>query len=98
MTTFAPEQSVRHPDHGEGRIVVDQGVFSLVQFGTDIHRVETAQLMRIESLEDRLADLTTDDSTATLAKAQALVLQGSISAEHGIGAIGGMLVSQQVNV
>ncbi|MES2846565.1 MAG: helicase-related protein [Pseudomonadota bacterium] len=83
MTTFAPEQSVRHPDHGEGRIVVDQGVFSLVQFGTDIHRVETAQLMRIESLEDRLADLTTDDPTATLAKAQALLIR-SINDQWGV--------------
>ena len=83
MTTFAPEQSVRHPDHGEGRIVVDQGVFSLVQFGTDIHRVETAQLMRIESLEDRLADLTTDDPTATLVKAQALLIR-SINDQWGV--------------
>lgn len=83
MTSFAPEQSVRHPDLGEGRIVVDQGVFSLVQFGTDIHRVETAQLMRIESLEDRLADLTSDDSTATLAKAQALLIR-SINDQWGV--------------
>lgn len=83
MTTFAPEQSVRHPDHGEGRIVVDQGLFSLVQFGTDIHRVETSQLMRIETLEDRLAKLKTDDSNAALAKAQALLIR-SINDQWGV--------------
>lgn len=83
MTTFSPEQAVRHPDLGEGRIAIDQGVFSLVQFGTDIHRVETSQLTRIESLDDRLADLVTDDPTETLARAQALLIR-SINDQWGV--------------
>lgn len=83
MTTFLPEQAVQHPEHGDGRMLVDQGLFSLVQFGTDIHKVETTSLSRLETLTDRVACGATDDPAQTLARAQALLIR-SINDQWGV--------------
>lgn len=83
MTTLLLDQAVHHPDHGEGRVLVSQGALTIVRFGSDIQNVETSALTRIESLADRLNDARADDPTATLARAQSLLIR-SVNDQWGV--------------
>ena len=83
MTDLLPDQAVDHPDHGEGRVLVSQGTFTIVRFGSGIQNVETSGLIRIESLFDRLDAARGDDPTATLARAQSLLIR-SVNDQWGL--------------
>ena len=81
--TFAPDQPVRHQQHGEGRVVADLGVTVVVRFGAAIEQVEAAELSRVRSLRDALEEGQLDDPLAALARAQALAIQ-SVNDQWGV--------------
>jgi superfamily II DNA or RNA helicase len=81
--TFAPDQPVRHRQHGEGRVVADLGVTVVVRFGAVIEQVEAAELSRVRSLPDALEEGRLDDPLAVLARAQALAIQ-SVNDQWGV--------------
>lgn len=83
MPTFKVDQHVRHPQHGEGRVVADLGVTVIVRFGVAIEQVETAELSRVRSLADALEDGRLDDALAALTRAQALAIL-SVNAQWGV--------------
>lgn len=81
--TFAPDQPVRHRQHGEGRVVADLGATVVVRFGAGIEQVEATELSRVRSLRDTLEEGRLDDPLAVLARAQALAIQ-SVNAQWGV--------------
>ncbi|MGL3210966.1 DEAD/DEAH box helicase [Bradyrhizobium sp. BR 1433] len=83
MPIFTADQRVRHPQHGEGRVVTDLGATVIVRFGVAIEQVEAAELSRMRSLTDALADRRFDDALATLTRAQALAIH-SINDQWGV--------------
>ena len=83
MPTFTADQRVRHPQHGEGRVVADLGITVIVRFGVAIEQVEAAELSRVRSLVDALADGRFDDALAALTRAQALTIH-SVNDQWGV--------------
>lgn len=83
MTRFLQDQAVRHPRHGEGRVVANLGETVVVRFGADLQQVESAELEELRSLADSLATGALDDSLAVLARAQALAIQ-SVNDQWGV--------------
>lgn len=80
---FRADQTVRHPRHGEGRVVADLGATVVIRFGPAIEQVEAAELTGIRSLADALAEERLDEPLAAIAKAQALAIQ-SINDQWGV--------------
>ncbi len=83
MPVFTADQHVRHPQHGEGRVVADLGVTVIVRFGVAIEQVEAAELSRVRSLADALEDGRLDDALGTLTRAQALAIH-SVNDQWGV--------------
>ncbi|MCW2283151.1 superfamily II DNA or RNA helicase [Rhodoblastus acidophilus] len=83
MTKFTADQCVRHPQHGEGRVVADLGATVVVRFGMAIEQVEAAELSRVRSLMDALANGRFDEALATLTRAQALAIR-SVNDQWGV--------------
>lgn len=83
MTTLAPDRPVRHPRHGEGRVVADLGSTVVVRFGASLEQVERGELELVRALADALAEGRPDDPLATLARAQALLIR-SVNDQWGV--------------
>ncbi len=83
MPVFTADQHVRHPRHGEGRVVTDLGITVIVRFGGAIEQVEAAELARVRSLADALDDGRFDDALAALNRAQALAIR-SVNDQWGV--------------
>lgn len=83
MTTLAPDCPVRHPRHGDGRVVHDLGDTIIVRFGAVLEQVERSELQVVRSLVDALSEGKLDDPLAVLARAQALLIQ-SINDQWGV--------------
>ncbi|MCW2275299.1 helicase SNF2 [Rhodoblastus acidophilus] len=83
MPTFTADQPVRHPQHGEGRVIADLGVTVVVRFGVAIEQVEATELSRVRSINDALADGQFDDALASLSRAQALAIR-SVNDQWGV--------------
>ena len=89
MTALAPDRPVRHPRHGEGRVVHDLGDTIIVRFGAALEQVERAELEVVRSLSDALNEGVIDDPLAVLTRAQALLIRsikrpvGRIFRAHG---------------
>jgi ERCC4-related helicase len=77
MTTLTPDHPVRHPHHGEGRVVADLGTTVVVRFGAAIEQVERSELEIVRSLAEALAEGVPDDPHAALARAQALLIRST---------------------
>jgi superfamily II DNA or RNA helicase len=83
LPAFTADQHVRHPQHGEGRVVADLGVTVIVRFGVAIEQVEAAELSRVRSLADALEDGRLDDALGALTRAQALAIH-SVNDQWGV--------------
>jgi ERCC4-related helicase len=83
LPVFTADQHVRHPQHGEGRVVTDLGVTIIVRFGVAIEQVEAAELSRVRSLTDALEDGRLDDALGALTRAQALAIH-SVNDQWGV--------------
>ena len=83
MTVLAPDSPVRHPRHGEGRVVHDLGDTIIVRFGAALEQVERGELEVVRSLGDALTEGVLDDPLAVLARAQALLIR-SINDQWGV--------------
>lgn len=83
LPAFKVDQRVRHPRHGEGRVVADLGATVVVRFGVAIEQVEAAELVRVRSLTDALEDGRLDDALAALTRAQALAIH-SVNDQWGV--------------
>ena len=80
---FPADQLVRHPAHGEGRVITDLGDTVVARFGEVIQQVEAGELIRLRSLEDALRESHMDDSLAALTRAQALAIR-SVNDQWGV--------------
>jgi len=83
MTALAQDRPVRHPRHGEGRVVHDLGYTIIVRFGAALEQVERGELEVVRSLADALTEGVSDDPLAALARAQALLIR-SINDQWGV--------------
>lgn len=83
MTTLRTDQLIRHPDHGEGRVVTDLGQTLVVRFGNRLEQVEREAVMAVRSLPETLASKKLDDPLQALAKAQSLLIR-SINDQWGV--------------
>ncbi len=83
MIVLSPDRSVRHPRHGEGRVVHDLGDTVIVRFGAALEQVERGELEAVRSLADALNEGVVDDPRAVLARAQALLIR-SINDQWGV--------------
>jgi hypothetical protein len=83
MTALASDRPVRHPRHGEGRVVTDLGDTVIVRFGATLEQVERGELEVVRSLADALTEGVLDDPLAVLARAQALLIR-SINDQWGV--------------
>ena len=83
MTTLNPDHPVRHPRHGQGRVVADLGTTVVVRFGADIEQVERDELEVVRSLAEAVAEGVPDDPLAVLTRAQALLIR-SINDQWGV--------------
>lgn len=82
MTALAPDCPVRHPRHGDGRVVHDLGDTIIVRFGAALEQVERGEVEVVRSLADALSEGKLDDPLAVLARAQALLIR-SINDQWG---------------
>lgn len=83
MSDFRTDQAVRHSVHGEGRVVTDLGETVVVRFGSQLHQVETRDLIPVRSVSDTLSLRQLDDSLGLLARAQALLVR-SVNDQWGV--------------
>ncbi|MFN4206957.1 MAG: DEAD/DEAH box helicase [Agrobacterium albertimagni] len=83
MTALASDRPVRHPRHGEGRVVADLGDTIIVRFGATLEQVERGELEVVRSLADALTVGVLDNPLAVLARAQALLIR-SINDQWGV--------------
>lgn len=83
MTALAPDCPVRHPRHGDGRVVHDLGDTIIVRFGAALEQVERGEVEVVRSLADALTEGKLDDPLAVLARAQALLIR-SINDQWGV--------------
>ena len=83
MTALAPDSPVRHPRHGDGRVVHDLGDTIIVRFGAALEQVERGEVEVVRSLADALTEGKLDDPLAVLARAQALLIH-SINDQWGV--------------
>ena len=75
MTTFAPDQPVRHSRHGIGRVVKDLGATVVVLFEGRAEIIEATELEILRSVDAALAEATLDSPLACLVRAQALAIR-----------------------
>lgn len=83
MTGFPVDQPVRHPRHGEGRVVADLGATVVVRFDAGLEQVEASELELIRSFPTALAEGRLDDPLEVLARAQALAIR-SVNDQWGV--------------
>jgi len=83
MTTFAPDQPVRHSRHGNGRVVKDLGATVVVLFEGRAEIIEATELEILRSVDAALAEGTLDSPLACLVRAQALAIR-SINDQWGV--------------
>ncbi|MBW7928916.1 MAG: DEAD/DEAH box helicase, partial [Fimbriimonadaceae bacterium] len=83
MTALAPDCPVRHPRHGDGRVVHDLGDTIIVRFGAALEQVERGEVEVVRSLADALTEGKLDDPLAVLSRAQALLIR-SINDQWGV--------------
>lgn len=83
MTDLHTDRPVRHPRHGEGRVVADLGATVVVRFGADIEQVERDELVVVRSLAEAVAEGVPDDPLEVLTRAQALLIR-SVNDQWGV--------------
>ena len=83
IETLAPETLVSHPEHGQGRVIVDSGATVVVRFTQSIEAVLRDALTVAPSLARALATGRLDDSRDTLLRAQALAIR-SVNDQWGV--------------
>ncbi|NJC05776.1 ERCC4-related helicase [Sphingomonas kaistensis] len=81
--TLLPDTPVSHPEHGQGRVVVDTGPTVIVRFASSIESVLRELLTVTPSLSHALSNGLLDDSTGTLLRAQALAIR-SVNDQWGV--------------
>ena len=81
--TLAPDTLVSHPEHGQGRVIVDSGATVVVRFARSIEAVLRDALTLAPSLARALATGRLDDSRDTLLRAQALAIR-SVNDQWGV--------------
>lgn len=84
MPPFSDDEPVRHPRHGDGRVIKDLGATVAVRFADNqVQVVEASELVAMRSLETALATGSLDDPLAALARAQALAIR-SVNDQWGV--------------
>lgn len=80
---LVPDTLVSHPEHGQGRVIVDSGATVVVRFARSIEAVLRDALTVAPSLARALATGRLDDSRDTLLRAQALAIR-SVNDQWGV--------------
>lgn len=80
---LAADTLVSHPEHGQGRVIVDSGATVVVRFADSIEAVLRDAVTVAPSLTRALATGRLDDSRDTLLRAQALAIR-SINDQWGV--------------
>lgn len=83
MIQLKVDRPVRHPQHGEGRVVADLGSTAVVRFDARLEQVERRDLEIVRSLAEALADGVPDNPLAVLARAQSLLIR-SVNDQWGV--------------
>ena len=83
MTTFAPDQPVRHSRHGIGRVVKDLGATVVVMFDGRVEIIEATELEISRSVGAALAEGHVDSPLASRARGPALAIR-SMTGQWGV--------------
>ena len=74
---------VKHPRHGNGRVVADMGETIIVRFGAAIEQVLASEVSKLSSLYSALRDRSLSDPMETIVRAQALAIR-SVNDQWGV--------------
>lgn len=74
---------VRHLRHGNGRVVMDMGVTTIVRFGGSVEQVLPSEIIEVPSLHSALRNGSLSDPTDAVLRAQALAI-GSVNDQWGV--------------
>ncbi|WCT74194.1 SNF2-related protein [Sphingomonas naphthae] len=80
---LAPDTLVSHPEHGQGRVIIDSGATVVVRFARSIEAVLRDLITVAPSLARALVTGQLDDSRDTLLRAQALAIR-SVNDQWGV--------------
>ena len=87
MTTreqrLEPGASVRHPRHGNGRVVADMGATVVVRFGSGLEQVPADEVVAAPSLDSALRSGTLGAPVDAVVRAQALAI-ASVNDQWGV--------------